>query len=538
MTVESEQLAAIQPSKQEAKNVSDQTDELQGPDLAQEGLPEGGLEEGKLVLGHADGQAVLLVRKGAEVFALGATCTHYGGPLAEGLFDGECVRCPWHHAAFSVRSGVPERPPALNPVARYEVVRRDGRVFVGSKTELAGETQSVANAPASVVIVGGGAAGSTAADTLRAEGYNGQITMISADEAAPYDRPNLSKDYLAGTAQEDWLPLRSPDHYETQRITLMLGCRVTSLDAAKREVTLEDGRRMPAGAILLATGADPVHLDMPGADLPHVHYLRSVADSRAIIATAAAARRAVVVGASFIGLEVAASLATRGLEVHVIAPEAVPMARVLGDELGSFVRALHEEHGVHFHLEQTVVAIKSDGVTLKDGSQLAADLVVLGVGVRPALALAEAAGLRMNRGVVVNEFLETSAPGIWAAGDIARWPDPHSGQDIRVEHWVVAQRQGQAAARNILGQRKPFDAVPFFWSQHYDVPINYVGHAEEWDRIDVSGSVADRDCLVAFRKGGKTLALASIYRDRESLEAELAFERRSEAGLQELVPSV
>jgi NADPH-dependent 2,4-dienoyl-CoA reductase/sulfur reductase-like enzyme len=250
-----------------------------------------------------------------------------------------------------------------------------------------------------------------------------------------------------------------------------------------------------------------------------------VADSRAIIGTAAQARRAVVVGASFIGLEVAASLATRGLEVHVVAPEEIPMARVLGDELGSFVRALHEEHGVSFHLQQTVVAIDPGAVTLKDGSQVEAGVVVLGVGVRPSLKLAEAAGLKLNRGVIVDQFLETSAPGIWAAGDIARWPDPHSGADIRVEHWVVAQRQGQTAARNILGRREPFNAVPFFWSQHYDVPINYVGHAEEWDRVDVSGSIANRDCMVAFRKGGKTLAMASIYRDRESLEAELEFER-------------
>jgi NADPH-dependent 2,4-dienoyl-CoA reductase/sulfur reductase-like enzyme len=236
-----------------------------------------------------------------------------------------------------------------------------------------------------------------------------------------------------------------------------------------------------------------------------------------------------VIGASFIGLETAAALRARDIEVHVVAPEKRPLEKVFGPQLGDFVRALHEEHGVKFHLEDTVTTIGAKDVTLKSGGHLDADLVVLGVGVRPRLALAEQAGLTMNKGVAVDQYLETSAPGIYAAGDIARWPDPISGADIRVEHWVVAERQGQTAALNMMGERTPFRAVPFFWSQHYDVPINYVGHAEGWDNIEIDGDVMKRDCVVRYVKDGRALAVASIYRDTDSLKAAAEMEKRAAA---------
>ena len=348
--------------------------------------------------------------------------------------------------------------------------------------------------------------------------------MISADDTPPYDRPNVSKDFLAGTAPEEWMPLRGAQYYADRDIDLMLNERVTSIDAARRIVRLGDGRELLYGALLLATGADPIRLELPSTAGVRIFYLRTIADCRAILAAVESATTAVVVGVSFIGLEVAASLRVRGIDVHVVGLERVPLERVLGPEVGTFVQALHERHGVTFHLGQSVTRVDGTQVRLTDGRTLQADLVVLGVGVRPAITLAEQAGLRVDRGIAVNEYLETSAPGIFAAGDIARWPDPHSGERIRVEHWVVAQRQGQVAARNILGSRQPFAVVPFFWSQHYDVAINYVGHADKWDATTVEGALGSHDCAVSYRRGQRTLAVATIARDLQSLRAERMLE--------------
>lgn len=495
-----------------------------GPDLRQ-GVAFSDLADGRMLAGHVGDEPVLLARRGDDVFAIGSVCTHYGAPLNDGLIVGETIRCPWHHACFSLRTGEALRAPALNPVSCWRVERRDGNVYVQEKREaMPQRTVSSPHLPQNVIIVGGGAAGNAAAETLRKEGYTGGITILSADENGPYDRPNLSKGFLAGTAEADWIPLRSPDFYTKHGIELRLATHVAALDPANRKVRLADGSELAYGALLLATGAEPVRLSIPGAGLPHVHYLRTLGDSQAIVAKAQASRRAVVIGASFIGLEVAASLRARGLDVDVVAPEAVPMERILGADVGNFIRRLHEEHGVKFHLGTTAVSILERSVTLQNGETLDADLVVVGIGVRPLTSLAEQAGLSIDRGVVVNEYLETRAPGVFAAGDIARWPDRLTGGSIRIEHFVVAERQGQTAARNILGAGERFDAVPFFWTEQYDLALAYVGHAERWDRMDIDGSLVARDCAITYYRGDQKLALVTIGRDLASLEAEAAFE--------------
>jgi apoptosis-inducing factor 3 len=498
-----------------------------GPDLSQ-GVAAQDFT-GETLLGHVGDQDVLLVRAGAEIFAIDAHCSHYHGPLAEGLVVGKSIRCPWHHACFDLRTGEATRAPALAALSVWQVERDGDRIFVRQKRgapKPRGKTPS--DAPGSVVIVGGGAAGFAAAEMLRRRQFEGSIIMLSDDADAPVDRPNLSKDYLAGSAPEDWLPLRPEDFYSEVDIDLRLKSKVTGIDTAARQVATATGDTIRYDRLLLATGAEPVRLPIPGADQPHVHVLRSLADCQSIIAAIPGARRAMVIGASFIGLEAAAALRAREIEVHVVAPERRPMERVLGAEMGDFVRALHEQHGVIFHLGDTVTAIEGKTATLKSGGTLETDLVVVGIGVRPRLALAEGAGIKLDRGVAVNQFLESSVPGIFAAGDIARWPDPHSRENIRVEHWVVAERQGQTAARNMLGAREAFDAVPFFWSQHYDVPINYVGHAEAWEEIAIEGDVAGKDCLLRYKSKGRVLAVASIYRDLASLQAELAMEQGRE----------
>ena len=480
-----------------------------------------------MLLGRVGDDDVLLARAGDRFFAVGAHCTHYHGALADGLLVENTVRCPLHHACFSLETGEALRAPALDAIACWRVERQGDKVFVREKAAAPKSVRTAASGqrPSSVGIIGGGAAGLAAADMLRREGYDGPITMISADQDPPVDRPNLSKDYLAGEAQEDWIPLWPADLYAERRVELVLGTRVASIEAKSRAVVFENGSRREFGALLMTTGADPVRLPIPGADHPQVLYLRSFADSRAIVERAAQAKHAVVVGASFIGLEVSASLRTRGVAVDVVAPQRVPLERIMGTEIGRFVQSLHEAHGVVFHLGETVTSIAGRTVTLSGGRTLDADFVVMGVGVRPATAIAERSGLAVDRGIVVNEFLETSAPGIFAAGDVARWPDPHTGDRIRIEHWVVAERQGQVAARNLLGRRERFDAVPFFWSQHYDVTIRYVGHAERWDQVEVDGSLDKRDATVSFVRSGRKLAVATVSRDRACLEAEVELER-------------
>ena len=503
--------------------------ELHGPDL-QAGIDIGQLADGQPLLGHAHGEAVVLVKRGDACFAVGATCTHYSGPLAEGLVVDGTIRCPWHHARFDLASGAPLGGPGINPLPCYQVVREDQLVRVAAKKGGPAPRAQVAK-PERIVIIGSGPSGALVAETLRNEGHAGSITLVG-EEGIPVDRPNLSKDYLAGTAPEEWLPLRDAGALKDRRIDLVQA-RAQKIDLTGKRVTLANGADLPFDALVLATGADPIRLPIPGAELPHVHLLRTLADSRAIIAAAAGAKRAVVIGGGFIGLEAAASLRARELAVTVVLRETVPLEKVLGEKLGAFVEALHTEHGVTF-VRDTTAAIDRTSVTLASGKKLDADLVVMGVGVRPRVDLAQAAGLRVDNGIVVDDHLRTSAPDVFAVGDVARFRWGPDQALIRIEHFVHAERMGFVAARNLLGQDQRFGFAPFFWSQHYDVPIAYVG-AGPWDQVQVIGDPGKRDVLAIYRNRGRAVALASIYRDQESLRFESLLERGDDAGIEALL---
>jgi len=501
--------------------------ETSGPDLTQ-GVAEGELVAGAPLLGRVGDEAVVLVRDGERVHAVAATCTHYGGPLADGLVAGGAIRCPWHHACFDLATGAAHGP-ALAPIACWDVEVAGGKIRVGARREPA--APAAVAGPASVVIVGGGAAGVACAETLRQEGYRGPITMVSAEGSDPVDRPNLSKDYLAGAAPEEWVFLRTAEALRALEVELV-DAAAEAIDPAAR-VVRAGGRELGYGALLLATGAAPIRPSLDGADRPHVHVLRSLADSRAIAAAATAGRRAVVIGASFIGLEAAASLRARDVEVTVVAPEAVPLARVLGDEVGAAMRRVHEAHGTRFRLGRKPASIGAAEVVLDDGATLPAELVVMGVGVRPRLDLAITAGLAVDRGVVVDDQLRASAAGVWAAGDVARYP--WAGARVRIEHWQVAIRHGQRAARSMLGRAPARADVPFFWSQHHDVTIGYVGHAERFDAAEVRGDLAAGDAHVVYREAGRIAAVATVGRDRLALEVEAAMERGDDAAVEALV---
>jgi NADPH-dependent 2,4-dienoyl-CoA reductase/sulfur reductase-like enzyme/nitrite reductase/ring-hydroxylating ferredoxin subunit len=504
-----------------------QAPKLSGPDLSV-GIEAHQIPENLPLLGHAQGAPVILVRKGAVIHALGATCSHYSGPLSEGIVVGDTLRCPWHHACFDLRTGEALGGPALDPIACYEVVRRGDRVLVGAKQPLSplpAPPPAAMQSPANVVIAGAGAAGAAAAEKLRRLGYAGSITLIGNEAPGPVDRPNLSKDFLAGAAPMEWVTLRDDAFYEKLKIGLIRET-VVGLDTKGKSITFESGRKIAYDKLLLATGSEPVRPPIDGASLAHVKTLRTLADAQSIIDVATSGRRVVVVGSSFIGLEVAASLRARNLEVDVVSRDRVPLERVMGEQVGRFVQQLHEEKGVRFHLDANLRAIRPQEVELEDGRKLAADVVVLGVGVKPRTDIAREAGLEVDNGVVVDSRLRSSAPDVWAAGDIARYPEARLGTKVRIEHWAAAERQGQHVAADMLGLGGPFNSVPFFWSAHYDVTLSYVGHASGDAQIEVIGNLAKRDATVVYRLDGQVAAVLTMGRDQQSLEIEAALESK------------
>jgi len=508
---------------------------LSGPDL-KSGIEFDKLVENEPLLGHYEGEPAILVLQGEQVFATAATCTHYGGPLADGLVVGNTIRCPWHHARFSLHTGEAEGAPALNPIACFNVRRQGSKVAITGRKDVDFRV-TCPRSPSSVVVIGAGAAGAACVDMLRTKGYQGPVTLVADEQPSPVDRPNLSKDYLAGSAPEEWIPLRTPDYYQSNRVDLVTGNPAIRIVPAKHQVSLRDGRTLNYGALLLATGAEPRSLSIEGADKPHVHRLRTLTDSKAIIAQAQKAQKCVVIGSSFIGLEVAASLRTREREVTVIGHDSVPLEKLLGAEMGRFIQKLHEQHGVRFVLNTKPKAILDDKIDIGEGRFVEADMVVLGVGVAPRTSLAEEAGIKVDNGIIVDEMLRTTASDVFAAGDVARYPESISGEPARIEHWVVAERQGQAVARSMLGIGGPFRQTPFFWSQHYDVTISYVGHASQWDSSGIDGNLEKHDATAVYRRNKKVTAVATIGRDRVSLQVEAAMEAGRAADLESVLKS-
>lgn len=501
-------------------------------------------EHGDLAVGQMRGvkvgsMPVLLVRLDDGYHALPGRCTHRPRPLAMGTLHGSRVMCPRHQAAFDVRTGDALEPPALDGLPTFPVEVRDGGVFVTVPDNAADRRLMPAGARDAederlFAIVGAGAAGAVAAETLRQAGYGGRLVMISHEAHPPYDRPDCSDDYLTGKLSRQDLPLRSEEFYHDHAIERWHRT-IARLHVPERTIVFDDGETLSADALLIASGGTPNRLSVPGGDLEGVLTLRSLDDTERIAAEAKETDTAVVVGASYVGLEVASSLRALGIATTVVAPEQVPLARVLGAPVGERVRRLHEERGVRFLLGRSVAEMRGGphvrSVVLNDGTELAADFVVLGVGVRPATGFVHGLELESDGSIAVDEQFRVGdgTYGVWAAGDIATYPEPYTGRRLRIEHWRIAQQHGKAAALSMVGRGEPFRGVPFFWTQQYRLAIGYVGVAPDWDELVLTGDVEKNDFLAYYLEDGVVRAAAGTREQQLGAFAELLRIGRSPA---------
>ena len=493
------------------------------------------LADGEMMTVTVGDTDVLLSRVDGAFHACSAHCTHYGAPLADGVLHGRTVTCPWHHAQFDVTDGSLRDAPALDALRRYRARVEGEDVFVSvpddaeetpegaSYRESGGHPPAMADRDADVepqtfVIVGGGAAGEVAVETLREAGFEGRIVLVTKEEVTPYDRTQLSKGYLGGKAGDDALPLRDDDFYERHGIELLRGHTVTKLDADAKTIHFDGAEPLKYDRVLVATGGTPRRLDVPGGDLDGVFTLRLWSDAERIVSRAENAERVVVIGSSFIGMEAAANLTGRGLDVTVISQDEVPFEAVLGPEVGGFFQRLHEANGVTFRLGRGVKKIErgDDGltVTTDDGASVDADFVLVGIGVTPVTDFLQGVTKDEDDGGVIVDAHLAAGDDVFAAGDIAHFPDPRTGERVRIEHWRLAQQHGRVAAQNMAGQAVRYDGVPFFWSGQFGTSLRYVGHAEDWDEVFIDGSLDEKRFIAYYLRGDEVLAAAGVGRDR------------------------
>lgn len=477
-------------------------------------------------------QKILICRVNQSIYALSPFCPHYGAPLEEGILSGERIICPWHHACFNVKTGDLLEPPSNNALIRYEISVENDQVLVKipddqQSSRLPDMTRCISKSDErTFIIVGAGAAGYAASQSLREHGFDGRICMITQENKLSYDRPNLSKDYLNGSASEEWMPLRSQDFYDEFGIELLQGRRVTGIDTSSKIVTLDDSQIIEYDKILIATGAEANKLNVPGSDLKNIFTLRSYADADKIINAAENLSHSTVIGSSFIAMETANSLSKRGLKVVVVSRESEPFQKIFGSKIGSLIRKEYEHKGISFKLDKTVTKFTGErrvqAVVLDDGDIIETELVILGIGVKPATKFIKDIELNADGSIKVDKYLRVTED-VYAAGDIASYYDSRTDAQQRIEHWRTAQQQGRIAAQNMLGSEQVFAGVPFFWTSLADLKFSYVGHAEKWDEVIYWGDPSTKEFLAFYVLENKVKAALGSGKNLEMTVIEELF---------------